>query len=98
MYELCINDLRQRVREAYPALRQRGYGGRAPDPAQTDPRGRMQYLLWMCGQVAKMDDLVKATSWIAWMHREAEVLGLIPDNIISRDLVRRDKKRMGAQK
>lgn len=99
MYELCVASVQERIRERYSGLRQKSFGGKAPSISIVGEKGVAQYLLWMCARVAKMNqedesDRQKALSWVGYVMGQAELLGLIPDNIITRDLVRRDKQRM----
>lgn len=90
MYEKTIADLRRRVSARCLGLRSKSFGGKPPMLSDASDRDRMQYLLWMCCRVLEFDDPIKATSWIGWMSREAEVLGLVENNDTTRDIRRQD--------
>lgn len=48
-----------------------------------------QYLLWMCDEIEKMTDSLKAARWMGYVLRMVEELDFW-DNSISRDYIRED--------
>lgn len=49
------------------------------------------YLLWMCDEIEKMTDSLKAARWIGYVLRMVEELNFW-DNNVSRDYIREDVK------
>ena len=49
------------------------------------------YVLWMCDEIEKMTDSLKAARWIGYVNRMVEELGFW-DNITTRDYIREDVK------
>ena len=50
-----------------------------------------QHLIWMCDEISKMSDSLKAARWIGYVLRMIEDLGFW-DNTVSRDYIREDVK------
>ena len=48
-----------------------------------------RYTLWMCNEIDKMNDPLKAARWIGYVSRIVEELGFW-DNITTRDYIRED--------
>ena len=89
-YERSISGIREAIEEVSP-------GTKAMEsklvPRQPAP---LEYLLWMCEQIEKMDTTsldyaIKAGKWIGWVYAHAELNGLW-DNCTTRSLAREDKQ------
>jgi len=87
-YAGCIAQLRRAIKARAPRVLAECWELKDREVAP------LQYLLWMCDEVEKMDttsedDAAKAGRWIGWVAAHAELHGLW-DNQRFRELIRAD--------
>lgn len=90
-YKRSVSGIREAIEEVQP-------GTKAEESILvTGKPAPLEYLLWMCDQLEKMDttspdDAAKAGRWIGWIYANAEIQGLW-DQCTTRSLAREDKQK-----